>query len=268
MSSDFDSEFDGKETSLVSELSRPVGKGHRRIFLLTLAIAVLMQAVAFLHMQVSSVSEELSSDMKILLTFTSEPDSAFIDRIGNSLSANPDIDSLRFVSSEDGLDNIRNTNPKLADTFVFIGRKVMPEYFEIKLNFDAIADIEGWLKTNVKDPFPTLDIRYKEDEAKVVVYMHLIENLLNFVIILFFVVILAFVLFVEAYQYCEERGGRWKGSMSALLAFAVSLAIFWVLCKPFGLLSGGFIFTTYYIQGIIAFTLAILGYSLVKWQRF
>ncbi|ACC98769.1 hypothetical protein Emin_1219 [Elusimicrobium minutum Pei191] len=250
------------------QMTQTASKGYKRVFFLTLFVALLLQAFCFFYMQVRTVSETLIADFKIILTVSHGVTPARINEIGDALSANVDVVSLKFISADDGFQIIKEQNPKLAENFVFLGRKPMAEYFELTLSENALPEASAWITENIVKQIPDVTPHYKEEQALAAAYASNIVRALNLIAALTLVVLFSFVFFVEGYSI-KTPGVRWPSVFIGILSFGISLGVFYGLLQPLKTIAGDFfVFTILEVQCIILFITALLGWVLSKWKRF
>ncbi|WP_424246065.1 hypothetical protein Dip510_000985 [Elusimicrobium posterum] len=258
----------GLEQELQScQRAQSVSRGYRRVFFLTLAVAILLQAFSFFYIQTDKISSVLSKDFKIILTLN-KVTAQRVNEIGELLSSNNDVSTLKFISAEDGFSIIASQNPQLADNFVFLGRKPMTEYFELTLNPEAFAGVEKWVQENIEDPMPDVKVHYKPQAAKAAAYAALLIKFLNIMAALFLAVFFSFVFFVEGHS-TKVTENRLGAAVIGLLSYGISLGAFYGLLIPLkNTESGFFTFTIIEVQCVLALLCVILGWSLGKWKRF
>ena len=242
--------------------------GYGRVFLITLLFALLLQAFGFIYMQARAVNDLLRADFKIVLALKGGVSAARVNEIGTALAAGPDVAGLRFVSSEDGFEIIKEQNPKLAENFIFLGRKPMTEYFELTVSDVALADVDAWIKENIEAQIPDVKPYYKAEAAHAAAYSYRLIKFMHAAAALTCAALFAFIFFVEGHGY-KPRRPRWPAALAAMAAYGVSLGIFYALLTPLREMSGGFfIFTVLELQLVTAFLTLSLGWVCAKWKRF
>ena len=251
-------------------LSKPrpgVWRGHGRVFFITLFAAVLMQSFSFFYMQARAVSSALHADFKIIITLNSASADR-VNEIGAALSSNPDVLGLKFISAEDGFEMLKAQHPRLAENFVFLGRKPMADYFVLTADDAALADIDAWVKDNISSQIPDAQVFYKTEAAAAAAYAAQELKFFNFIAGILLVVLFSFVFFVEGLG-SKPESPRWPGIFAGILAYGVSLGLFYVLLSPLRRTGGGFfVFTVAEVQCVIAFITMVLGWVFAKWKRF
>ncbi|MGB2579824.1 hypothetical protein AAIR98_001743 [Elusimicrobium simillimum] len=257
------------ETSLQAcRVEQRVSRGYKRVFFLTLLIALLMQSFCFFYMQARQVSDVLHGDFKIILTLNSALTAQRVNEIGEALSNNGDVLSLKFLSADDAFELIKEQNPRLAENFVFLGRRPMAEYFELTVSDAVLSDIDTWIADNITAQIPDVTHYYKSSAASAAAYSSRLIKFLNLVAAMMLVVLFSFVLFVEGYSI-KTVESRWGAAFIALLSYGISFGVFYQLLLPLKEVGGGFfIFTIVEIQCIIALAVALTGWVLSKWKRF
>lgn len=257
-----------KQSALARELTTPVFKGHRRVFLLCFAFALLLQGLVFMYLQSSKVRDLLSADFKILLSLPAKTSSERVEEIGTFLSGSYEALEVRFISSEDGLALVRGQNPQMAKDFVLLGRSPMPEHFEITLRDYAMPNLANWLQLNIKNNFPEVKIHYKPAAARAIAYSYAVVKFLNVLLALSAAVFFAFVFFVEAFYVCQPAE-RLRGLAAGGAAWAGSFAAVWIMLFPLKTLAGEFwTLTTAPVQCACAACVLIFGWTLAKWKKF
>ncbi|MDR0291397.1 MAG: permease-like cell division protein FtsX [Elusimicrobium sp.] len=255
------------ETQVDIKPRQKVFPGYGRLFFITLFIALLAQSFCFFYFQARAVSAVLHGDFKIILALNSAPAQERVNEIGSALSSNPDVLSVKFISAEDGFNIIREQNPRLADNFVFLGRRPMADYFELTLGDAALADIDAWVKTNLS-PIPDARAYYKSGAAFAAAYGANILKFLNLLAGVLLAVLFSFVFFVEG-SGVKPAGPRWPAVLTALVSYGVSYGVFYFLLEPLRQTGGVFfMFTVLEAQCVIAFITVVSGWVFAKWKRF
>ena len=242
-------------------------RGYRRLFALVFAVAVLLQCVSFLQMQLSRYHHDLADGFKVVLAVTQPTDNAALAELGDSLSAKEDVLAVKLFSPQDALAALKAKNERLTQALVALDYEQMPAYFELKLSNRAINNIRPFAQ-NLQAEYPQLSLKYSAEQARLAFYSGLCLRVVNlasvFALVLFFI----FMFMVEAYPVrgkARVAGGVW----SALLAGVLSLVFFMLLTYPTGFLMPALQhFTSVERQlGIWVFC-GLLGWTLGKWQKF
>lgn len=247
--------------------AKHVFRGHRRLFLLVFAIAILWQSVSFLHLQLGTYLTDLEKDFKVILAVQGTPSNERLSDIGESLSNKDDIETVKLFSPEDALSVVKERNPQLASSVLLLGKSKMPAYFEIKLGYKAINNIVPFVD-NLSAEYKELTARYNADHARLIFYTSLCSKILNIAAACAALLFLAFMFMVEAYP-CNTTKHLFTGVLSGLGAAAASGLLFAALLYPTGLLAEAFAhFTTVERQALLFIFCGLMGWTLTKWQKF
>lgn len=238
-----------------------------RLFLLTAAVAVLLQCVSFLQAQLGAYSRKLAEDFKVILVVKAQPSNEVLTQIGETLSAKEDIVSVKLFSPNDALSALEKKNPQLADALLLMGKNKMPAYYELTLNHKAASNADlfvGNLAAEYKDVSP----KYNQAHAQMLFYTGLCYKFFNMAVALAVLLFLGFMFLVEAYPagpVSHAKGGAWAG----VLAGVLSVAFFAVMLYPAGVLQPVFeSFTSWERQLLLCAFCGLFGWTLSKWQKF
>ena len=246
---------------------RVVFRGHRRLFILVFALALLGQAISLLQDKVSAYHQALVEDFKVILVVNTTADNEALTAMGESLSAKQDITSVKLFAPADGLAALQARNARLASALVTLGREPMPSYFEIKLSNRAINNIAA-IAQNIAAEYPQLAIKYAPEQAQMIFISGILIRTVNMLTILALVLLLVFMFLVEAYPM-RGKAHLKGGVLAALLAWGLSFVLLAGLVYPISFLTEGFVtFTSVGRQIGLAVGCGLLGWTLSKWQKF
>ena len=250
-----------------SKTTAVVLRGYRRLFTLVFAVAILLQCVSFLQLQLSRYHRALAEDFKVLLAVTQPTSNQALSELGESLSAKEDVLAVKLFSPQDAMAALKAKNERLTQALVALGYEQMPAYFELKLSNRAINNIRPFVQ-NLQAEYPQLLLKYSQEQAQLTFYSGLCLRTLNVAVVLALVLFFTFMFMVEAYPVrgkVRVAGGVW----SALLAGVLSLVLFMALTYPTGLLLPALQhFTSLERQLTIWVFCGLLGWTLGKWQKF
>ncbi len=247
--------------------SKTVFHGHRRLFALVFAVAVLWQGVSFVQKQLSVYHHALANDFKVVLAVTGQDDNKALSALGESLSTKEDVMAVKLFSPQDGLEALKARNPRLTQALVALGREQMPAYFELKLSNKAINNIRSFAQ-NLAAEYPQLSVKYSQEQADMAFYSGLCLRTLNLVCVFALVLFFAFMFMVEAHPV-RGKAHVATGVWSAVLAAVLSFAFVALLTYPTGLLSEALKhFTSIERQLSILIFSGLFGWTLSKWQKF
>ena len=247
--------------------SAVVFHGHRRLFVLVFAVAVLLQCVSFVQMQISNYHQALVQNFKLVLALTQPVDNPSLVALGDSLSSKEDITAVKLFSPQDAFEALKAKNERLTQALVVLGYEQMPAYFEVKLTNRAINNIRPFVQ-NLASEYPQLAPKYSPEQARLAFYSGLGLRTLNLGIVFALVLFFAFMFMVEAYPM-RGKGHLGSAVVSALVAGLLSLGFFALLTYPTGFLMPALQhFTSVERQlGILVFC-GLFGWTLSKWQKF
>lgn len=242
-------------------------RGHRRLFVLVFAVAVLWQCVSFLQMQLSAYYRTLRDDFKVVLAVTQSTDNAALAVLGDSLSSKEDILAVKLFSPQDALNALKSQNPRLAGELVALGREPMPAYFELKLSERALNNARSFV-SNLSAEYPQLSVHYSAEQAQWAFYAGLCLRTVDMGALIALGLFVLFMFMVEAQP---SRGASHLGGavVVALLAGALSLGVFVLMTWPTGYLEPALrAFTSLERQVGIGVFCGLFGWTLSKWQKF
>lgn len=240
---------------------------HRRLFLLAAAVAVLMQCMSFVQVQLGGYARKLAEDFKIVLVVNGSLSQAALTQMGESLSAKEDVAAVKLFAPDDALAALEKKNPQLTEALLLMGKSKMPAYFELTPNYKA-ANNATLFAANLAAEYKDLSVKYNESHAQMLFYTGLCDKFFNtafaFVVLLF----VAFMFLVEAHPAGPQSHAK-SGLLAGLLAAGLSLAFFAALLYPAGVLRPAFEnFTSWERQLLIFAFCGLFGWTLSKWQKF
>lgn len=240
---------------------------HRRLFLLVFALAVLLQSLSFVQVQLGNYYHRLENDFKVILVVDGNFNNDVLTQMGESLSAKEDITDVKLFAPDDALAALERKNPQLTDAMLLMGKNKMPAYYELRLNFKAVNNIQLFIR-NLASEYKELSPKYNLPHAQMIFYTGLCYKLLNMAAVFSLLLFLAFMFLVEAYPAAHVKHLR-SGVVSGVLAGLCALAFFAVLIYPTGFLVSAFEhFTSWERQTLLLVFCGLLGWTLTKWQKF
>lgn len=246
---------------------KSVFRAHRRLFLLVFAIAVLWQSISFIQLQLGQYFTRLDQDFKVILTVKGTPSNAVLTQIGESLSAKEDIASVRLFSPEDALEALKKANPQLAQSVLLMGKNKMPAYFELRLGYKAVNNINLFVG-NLSAEYKDLSAKYVPQHAQMIFYTGLCLKILNITIAVALLLFLLFMFLVEAYPSVKNTH-LLSGAFSGVCAAIASAILLAALVYPTGFLMPALQhFTSIERQLVLVVFCGLLGWTLTKWQKF
>ena len=247
--------------------SAVVFRGYRRLFVLVFAVAVLLQCVSFVQMQISRYYRAMSEDFKLVLAVTQPVDNPTLAALGDSLSSKEDVTAVKLFSPQDAFDALKAKNERLTQALVALGYEQMPAYFEVKLTNRAINNIRP-LVQNLAAEYPQLSPKYSPEQARLIFYSGLCLRTLNLAAVFALVLFFAFMFMVEAYPM-RGKGHLGGAVVSAVAAGLLSFGFLALLTYPTGFLMPAMQhFTSVERQLALLVFCGLFGWSLSKWQKF
>ncbi len=264
MTQDFDEEKKPKKALL----QKQVFHLHRRLFLLVFAIAVLWQAVLLVDTRLDQYHRALSDSFKMLLTIDGNTDNASLAQMGETINQKADVAYVKLFSSQDGLEVVKKQNPQLAQSLLLMGRNKMPAYFELRLTPTALRNVSS-LAANLAAEYKGLTPHYNAQHAQLIFITGLSVKLLRMAMVFAGLLFLAFMFLVEAYPTKGASAPSFQGMLCGILAGLLAGVFFVILIYPTGFLSDTIqLFTTPLRQVLLLVFCGLLGWTLVKWQKF
>ncbi len=256
-----------EDTPKKKKTTKVLFHGYRRLFVLVFAVALLWQTVSLLQQKLQQYHEALTQDFKVMLVVSTSTDNETLNVIGESLSANEDVVSVKLFSPADALAALQARNAALTEALVTLGRDPMPAYFEVKLTDRAINNMP-LVAESLAAAYPQLSVKYSAVQAQAAFISGMLLRSVHVILVLALVLFVAFMFLVEAYPVRGVTHVK-GGVVSALLAWALSFGIVVLILYPLGLLADGLADFTSEIRQIgIAVFCALWGWTLGKWQKF
>ena len=95
-----------------SKTTAVVLRGYRRLFTLVFAVAILLQCVSFLQLQLSRYHRALAEDFKVALAVTQPTSNQALSELGESLSAKEDVLAVKLFSPQDAMAALKAKNER------------------------------------------------------------------------------------------------------------------------------------------------------------
>ena len=238
--------------------------GHRRVFFLLLAFALLAQIYIFARQSAFNALNLIQKDFKIVLSYNAGEDKqeALQKRLNNLYG----IVKVKKLSSQDIFD-IFSKGAKGQSDYV-LNPAFVPALYEVQINNQVLLDTENWLNKNLYNFDENLEVYYKTGQTKIALNLRAFIKYLDIMAVLVVLSLISFGFFVEAYYtQISTAKERFAGLICGLICGLISI----VLSK---LLLAYLAFTLPYQyswgkEQLIALLLVIvLGGTMSKWKRF
>lgn len=247
--------------------SNIVFRGYRRVFFLVFALAMLMQAAAFMQNRIAGALKLVNDDFKIVLalnnanTQQAKDFHAFLDGIKG-------VTSVAVIEPDTVLASLNNRDNSMSAQAV--NADFLPAFFEVKVTQDVLLNPKAWVQENITSAGKDANVYYKEDQASLALYINAVNKFALIALLCAVFLLLAFGFFVEAYytkiSSWSERAG---GLFSAFAAYIFSAAVAFALAYPVNAINPDFKYCLLNLtQLIIAVLCLSCGWTLAKWKKF
>jgi hypothetical protein len=235
--------------------------GQQRAFFLLLAFAFLAQAALFMQSRLGAALELVGGDFKIAVVLdNASPREAAEFR--NALRAFAGVVKVSEIDLRQTID--------AAGGSVVLNPDFLPVFFEVKVNDIVMLNPKVWVQNNIASMDYDAAAYYKEDQAKLAVYINAAARFVNILLIACVFCLLAFGFFVEAYytriSTARERLG---GVLAGVFACAVAFGAAYILAQPADIIYPSFVYDMFcWRQGALLSACLLTGWTLAKWKRF
>ena len=248
---------------MAADYSKLILSGQRRLFFLALALLLVAQAALFLRGRLQSALELATNDFKIAVSL-------------KNASAGEAGDFLSALGALDGVQKAREIYPVQAAregglvSAHAISRDLLPRFYELSVDTRALLNPKAWVQANISPMPADAMVYYKEEQAKLALYINGAARLVDILLGAALFAFLAFGFFVEAYYAkiipARERLG---GVLAAALAFALAAAAVYLMAGPLNKIYPQYPYDILGWRQAALFAAALLaGWTLAKWKRF
>ena len=234
--------------------------GRIRIFFLLLAFAMLAQAALFLQDRMQKALVMVNEDFKIAISL-------------NNASAGEAAAFKTALNSLDGVERVREIPPAGALENLGaqgFGADLLPRFFELEVSENIMLNPKVWVQNNIAPQPWDASVYYKEDQAKLAVYINMLARTANILLGAAVFALLSFGFFVEAY-YAKTvvLKERMYAVFAAVLAFAAAWGAVYFMTVPANQIYPGYFYDLFSWRQAALLTAALLtGWTLAKWKRF
>ena len=235
-------------------------KGQIRVFFLLLAFALLAQASLFLQDRMQKALAMVNEDFKIALSL-------------NNASAGEAAAFKTALAALDGVGKVKEISPAAA--LESLGAQgfsadLLPKFYEITVDTRVMLNPKVWVQNNIAPMPQDAAVYYKEDQAKLAVYIDMLARAANILLCTAAFALLSFGFFVEAYYaktvVFRERMGA---VLAAVLAFAVAWGALYFMTAPANKIYPGYSYDLFsWRQAALLAAALLTGWTLAKWKKF
>lgn len=249
-----------KNNSLINILLN----GHRRVFFILFAFALLAQIFVFARQNATLALNAVQKDFKIVLSYNAPEEKQ--QSLQNVLKHLNGVENFKQLSSQDIFD-IFSKGAKGSSDYV-LNPAFVPALYEIKVKEEVLLNTEDWIKNNLASFDENLEIYYKTQQNQTAIFLKAFLKYINILALLVILALVSFGFFVEAYYIkistAKERlCGILCGLIASLVAFVLSKALLTYLS-----LSVPYKYGFCKEQIIIIVLVMVLGGTMSKWKRF
>jgi len=247
--------------------SKIVFRGYRRVFFLVFAIAMLMQAAVFMQNRIQNALKLINDDFKIVLVLNNASD-AQAKEFQSNVSNISGVSSIDIIEPNSVLASLNDAGNSMSAQAV--NADFLPAFFEVKVSQDVLLNPKVWVQDNINALGQDAGAYYKEDQAKLAVYINAINKFALIALLTAAFSLLAFGFFVEAYYTkISPLNERFGGLFSALSAYVVSAGVAFALAYPLNAINPDFKYCLLnWHQLAVALLCLSAGWTLAKWKKF
>lgn len=265
----------GRESfSFIRAMTRTIGRGHRKVFLLSMCFCLLSGVLLFMQRQSAGIYRMLKDDFRIVLIIDDKASITSIKEAEDRLKALPGVSSVDFLSKDAGLAFLRQRDPGLVRSVAIIGENPLPELFEVRLDDSVLGDAGAWLEANVLNgKMPVVaGASYKPEQIYAIMQAGFYNRLLTLSLSLVFVVFVLYAFFAEwralADAISRPRPLAFGWVLSGMAGAVAALGICWGLVAPVKYLSP--MWWSYpspaALTGLVLCG-GLLGWTLYRWKQ-
>ena len=213
--------------------------------------------------------------VQILLVVQDKMPQQDLRALESKIHSLPDVLQARFVTKEDGLLLLKNKDPELAKSIVLFGDNPIPEFFEVKIDDNAIGNIDAWLDSNVyKAGLKGISgVLYKAEEAYAILQVNFYRSFIRLSLALAALSLVLFSFFVELSAVKKmpvmpsvRHASGWI--FSGILGGATASLLCWMLVFPMKYLSPMlWSYSSLKWQCALLLAGALLGRTLFRWKE-
>jgi len=243
-----------------ADYGKLIFSGQRRVFFLLLTFVLLAQTALFLQDRMQKALVLINEDFKVAVSLNnaSAGEAAVFK---NSLAALAGVRKVKEISPAAALESLG------AQGF---SADLLPKFYEIAVDTAVMLNPKVWVQNNIAPMPQDASVYYKEDQAKLAVYIDMLARTANILLAAALFALLSFGFFVEAYYTqiadFKERSG---GVLAALFAFAIAWGALYFMTAPADKVYPGFAYDLFsWRQAALLAAALLTGWTLAKWKRF
>lgn len=252
-----------------NDYSKIIFSGQRRVFFLILGLALLMQAALFLHNRMYLALDLISSDFKIAVTLNNAS-SAEAEIFRKTLLNIEGVRDVKIIDPQKTMDSFKKSNSSFAALVQAINPDFLPHFYDVKVSTEVMLNPKIWVYNNIGSMEQDASAYYKEDHARMAVYVNSLIRFGNILMVSAVFAFFAFGFFVEAYYtristLRERLGGVIAGAFACGLVFILT----YILVSPVNKIYPAFSYNMFCWQELAVLIICIiLGWSMAKWKKF
>lgn len=247
--------------------SKIIFRGYRRVFFLVFALAMFMQAGIFMQSRIETALKLINEDFKIVLAFNTT-DRKQAQEFQTNVSNVEGVESIDIIEPNNVLAALNDSGNSMSAQAV--NADFLPAFFEVKVNKDVLLNPKVWVQDNISALNQDVSTYYKEDQAKLAVYINAINKFAIIALLAGAFSLLVFGFFVEAfYTKIMPLNERFGGVFSALLAYVLSAGAAFALAYPLNSMNPDFRYCLLtWQQAALGLLCLSAGWTLAKWKKF
>jgi cell division protein FtsX len=234
------------------------------VFALAAAAGLAGQTLLLAERHCSRLETSLRDDFRVVLFLRAPLEKGRIKVLEEKLRANPEVDDVRFVSSDEALAALKREDAELAESVALVGDNPLPSAFEVRPAPQALTRLSAWLDSTQRLA-DWSDVRYKSNQLQSILrlrfYAHVLRVTLNGLLCLAAGLALASLAAAARVQMAGLRWAFWAG-MGGAFGSILSTAAAWPLRRDEMLWA----LPTPPSQLALLACCAMLGWSLSLWR--
>jgi cell division protein FtsX len=251
------------------DYSQLIFSGHRRVFFLTLAFIFLAQAAVFLQNRIRVALDFVNNDFKIAVVLNNAS-SKEAQQFKTALLSMDGVTKVTEIDPQQTIDSFRRASTDFSALARTLNPDFLPAFFELKVTVPVMLNPKVWVRNNIASMEYDAAAYYKEDHAKLGVYINAIVKFADIIFAACIFSLVSFGFFVEAY-YTKITTGRERagGLAAAFFAFVLAYAAVFILVAPVNKIYPAYVYSLLsWRQAVILAASLLAGWTLSKWKKF
>ncbi len=234
--------------------------GQRRLFFLTLAVALFLQLGFFALNRAGAALQMVAEDFRVVL-IAPQMSLEEAQNYAAKISGRSDVNAATVLDIGDALKNFPG--------ILGVMDGALAPHISLNVSKQVMLKPQRWVEEVILAEEPSLSPVFKEQQADLAAYLNAMVLFIALLLCAAVFALCAWGFFVEAYRAPAPRAERLGAVFVAANAYLLALIITLLLCLPLNLLTVSLKYNVFNLwQIILAGATVFTGWTLAKWKKF